>query len=138
MELGIWSFRFGDVDIADAGMPTPAYADGSMQFGSQAVVINGQTYTLKTIKVKRPRRRIVQPGVSGEPAQKIHVKGLAEGSATAQLSSSTQVAPAQDAVLTLVPIGGGTPVSYITEDVEDAYEIEGETYCDITFSIKLT
>jgi hypothetical protein len=118
-------------------MPTPAYADGSMQYGSQAVVIDGQTYTLKTIKVKRPRRRLVQPDVGGVPAQKVHITGLAEGSATAQLSSSSQVAPAQDKVFTLVPIGGGTPVSYITEDVEDAYEIEGETYCDITFSKKL-
>jgi hypothetical protein len=119
-------------------MPTPAYADGSMQFGSQSVVINGQTYTLKSIKVKRPRRRLVQPGVDGAPSQKVHIKGLAEGSATAQLSSSSQVAPAQDEVFSLVPIGGGTPVNYITEDVEDTYEIENETYCDITFSIKLT
>jgi hypothetical protein len=119
-------------------MPTPSFADGSMQYGSQSTVIDGQSYTFKTIKVKRSRRRLVQPGVDAAPAQKVHIRGLTEGSGTVQLSSSTQVAPAQDKVFTLVPIGGGTPKNFITEDVEDAYEIEGETFCDITFSEKLS
>jgi hypothetical protein len=119
-------------------MPTAAYADGSMQFGSQSVTINSVAYVLKNIKIKRSRKRLVQPGVSGAPAQKVHIRGLTEGSATAQLAASTTVAPAQDQVFTIVPIGGGAAVSFITEDVEDMYEIEGETFCDITFSEKLT
>jgi hypothetical protein len=119
-------------------MPTPAYADGSMQFGSQAVTIGGQSYTLKNIKVKRGRRRLVQPNPAGVPVQKMHIATLTEGSATAQLGSSTQVAPAQDQDFALVRIGGGGSVTFVTEDVEDMYEIEGETLCDITFSIKLT
>jgi hypothetical protein len=119
-------------------MPTPSYADGSMQFGSQSVSINSVAYILKNIKVKRSRRRIVQPNVAGVPTQKVHIKGLTEGSATAQLAASTTVAPAQDVVFTIVPIGGGSAVNFIVEDVEDTYEIEGETYCDITFSEKLT
>jgi hypothetical protein len=48
------------------------------------------------------------------------------------------VAPPQDAVFALVKVGGGSSQNFITEDVEDAYEIEGETFCDITFSEKLT
>jgi hypothetical protein len=115
-----------------------AYADGSMQYATQSVTIGGVAYILKNIKVKRGRRRIVQSGVTGAPAQKVHIKTLTEGSATAQLASSTTVEPAQDAVFTIVPIGGGAARSYITEDVEDMYEIEGETLCDITFSEKLT
>ncbi|MEN3369941.1 MAG: hypothetical protein V7609_2084 [Verrucomicrobiota bacterium] len=109
-----------------------------MQFASQSVTINSVAYILKNIKVKRGRRRIVQPGVSGAPAQKMHIATLTEGSATAQLAASTTVAPAQDQVFTIVQIGGGSAVNFVTEDVEDMYEIEGETLCDITFSAKLT
>jgi hypothetical protein len=119
-------------------MPTPAYSDGSMQFGTQSVVIAGQTYDLKNIKVKRVRRKIVQPSIAGEPAQKVHLRGLTEGSATAMLKTATQVAPAQDAEFTLVKIGGTGTVVFVTEDVEDTYEVEGETLCEVTFSIKLT
>jgi hypothetical protein len=119
-------------------MPAPAYADGSMQFSTQSVIIAGQTYDLKNIKVKRGRRRIVQPGIGGAPAQKVHIAVLTEGSATAQLKTATQVAPAQDAEFTLVKIGGTGTFIYVTEDVEDTYEIEGETFCEITFSYKLT
>jgi hypothetical protein len=119
-------------------MPTPAYADGSMQFGSQTVIIGGQSYDLKNIKVKRSRRRIVQPGIGGDPKQKVHIAQLVEGSATAQFGTSTQVEVAQDAVFTLTKIGGSGTRSFVTEDVEDAYEIEGETYNEITFSAKLT
>jgi hypothetical protein len=119
-------------------MPTPAYADGSMQFSSQSVVIGGQTYDAKTINVKRPRSRLVQPGIGGAPKQKVHLKGLVEGSMTVMLATSTQVAPAQDSVFTLVPIGGSGTKSYVTEEVSDKYEIEGETLCDVTFSEKLT
>lgn len=119
-------------------MPTPAYADGSMQFASQTVSIGGQTYTCKSIKVKRVRRRLLQLAAGGTPFQKVHIAGLTEGSATLQLSTATQVAPAQDQAFTLVPIGGSGTVSYVVEDVEDTYEIENETFCDITFSAKLT
>jgi hypothetical protein len=115
-----------------------AYADGSMQYATQTVVIGGQTYVLKNIKVKRPRRRIVQNDQNGEPVQKVHLRGLVEGTATAQLGTATQVAPAQDADFTLKPIGGSGTVTYVTEDVEDTYEQEGETLCEITFSKKLT
>lgn len=119
-------------------MPTPAYADGSMQFGSQTVAIDGETYTCKNIKVKRTRRRLMQLAANGQPFQKVHISGLTEGSATLQLQDADQAAPAQDEVFTLIPVGGAGTVSYVTEDVEDTYEIEGETFCDITFSAKLT
>ena len=119
-------------------MPTPAYADGSMQFGSQTVIIGGQSYDLKNIKVKRGRRKIVQPDIGGKPKQKVHIETLQEGSATAQFGASTQVEVPQDAVFTLVKIGGTGTRNFIIEDVEDAYEIEGETYNEITFSVKLT
>jgi hypothetical protein len=119
-------------------MPTGVYSDGSMQFGTQSVSINSVAYILKNIKVQRSRRRLVQNNVFGVPAQKLHIKGLTEGSATAQLASSTTVAPAQDQVFTLTNVGGTGNPSYVTENVGDTYEIEGETMCDITFSEKLT
>jgi hypothetical protein len=119
-------------------MPTAAYADGSMQFGSQSVVIGGQSYDAKNIKVQRPRTRILQKDIGGAPKQKVHIAGLVEGSMTVQLGSSTQVAPAQDVAFTLVPIGGSGTVSYVTEQVSDTYEMEGETVCEVTFSKKLT
>lgn len=119
-------------------MPTPAYADGSMQFGSQAAVIGGQGYFLKNLKVKRSRKLLVRPTIDGEPDAKIHIRGLTEGSGTAQLGTSTQVAPAQDAVFALDSIGGGSPHNFITLDVEDVYEIAGETFCDFTFCEQLT
>jgi hypothetical protein len=118
-------------------MPTAAYADGSMQFGAQSVSIGGQIYVLRHIKVKRTRRRIIQNDQFGAPFQKVHIRGLMEGSAQAQLTTSTQVAPAQDQVFTLSLIGGTGTQNFITEDVEDMYEMEGETFCDITFSQKL-
>lgn len=104
-----------------------------MQFGSQAVVIAGAGYFLKSIRVKRSRRLLVAPGVNGAPALKAHIRGLVEGSATAQLGTSTQVAPAQDAVFALTRIGGSTQDNFITLDVEDQYEIAGETFCEFTF-----
>ena len=115
-----------------------------MQFASQTAQINGVTYVFEKISVKHPQRRILQKDQNGLPAKKVHVVDLSEGSATLQLPAANSPAPPRAAVagtnaaFTLVPIGGGTPVSFLVEDVSEIFDHENETKCDITFSLQLS
>ena len=123
--------------------PTDTLTDGGIQFGTQRTQIptGGTMYVLEKISIRRPSERIVQKNEYGVPARKAHKKGLVEGTAVLQLPTATATAPAQHSVFALLnapgPVGGGTPVNYILEEVGEEFEHEGETKVNITFSQKL-
>jgi hypothetical protein len=121
-------------------MPTPAgtFADGAMQFASQSSQIAGVTYVFEKISIKHPQRRLLQRDQNGVPAKKTHIVDLSEGTATLQFPTTAAPSPPRFSVFSLVPAGGGTPLSFVLEEVSEVYDHEQEAKCDITFSLQLS
>lgn len=87
-------------------MPSPAYNDGTVQYGSRLLVIKQQDYVsagtpgttyltavADNITVNRPTKAIDRTDQIGEPSGSVGVKDHENGSATLQLSSSAAKEP---------------------------------------------
>lgn len=121
-------------------MPDPAGTknDGGMQFGSQLTTIGGTEFIAENISVTRPTRIIESNNQYGVPNKQVIVDGKPTGTATLQLPAANTPPPARREEFTLLPVGGGAPVTYITTEVGDAFDQNGETKVNISFVAKLS
>lgn len=116
-------------------MPDPSgtHNDGGLVFGSQVVTINSVAYIAESISVDKDTNVIEHSNEYGVPTGQVFIEQVPSGSMTLQLSGSTVAAPAIGSTVTLVPVGGGSAVSFLVKKVGESFSQDAETKvsCDI-------
>lgn len=74
-------------------MPSPAYNDGTVQYGSRILTINAIAYVADNISVTRPTKAIDRTSEIGEPSGSVGVKDFETMSATVQIASGSTAEP---------------------------------------------
>ncbi len=74
-------------------MPSPQFNDGTVQYGSRVLTINGVTYVADNITVNRPTKRIERTDQIGEPSGSVGVAGFVTGSCQLQIATSSTAEP---------------------------------------------
>lgn len=74
-------------------MASPQWNDGTVQYASRVLTINGVAYVADNITVNRPTKKIERTNEIGEPSGSVGVAGFVTGSATLQKASSSTAEP---------------------------------------------
>ena len=120
-------------------MPNPSgtYNDGGLVFGSQVVSIVSIAYVAESINVDKSTSVIEQKNEYGVPTGQVLIEQIPTGSMTLQLASSATVAPSIGNAFTLVPVGGGSSVTFLISKVGEQFSQDGETKLSVDFRKQL-
>lgn len=118
-------------------MPSPAYNDGTVQYGCRVLTINGNPYVADNLSINRPTKAIDRTNEIGEPSGSVGVADFVTGSAQIQLASGSTVEPIIGNTTSAITLDAaiGAETFYVTS-VSRAESKESEKKFNITLKKK--
>lgn len=110
--------------------------DGSVQFGSRSLTINGTDYATDDFSFETTSSEIVRTNEFEVPSGRVTFKGTTSGSATLQLASASTVIPSFGDQFT-EDVGLATSIWTIT-NVGRTESKGGETKVPVSFVLNIT
>lgn len=108
--------------------------DGTVQYGSRVLTINGVDYVADNCEVTRPSKTIERTNEIDEPSGQVSYEGFVTGSATLQLATGSTVIPilGQEFSTTF----GASSETFYIDSVTQPESKDAEKKVNITFRKK--
>ena len=106
--------------------------DGSVQFGSRSLTINGVVYATDDFSYDTATSEVVRTDHNEVPSGRVTFKGTSSGTATLQLASASTVVPAFGDQFT------ETEGIFTVTNISKAESEGGETKVNISFVLNIT
>lgn len=110
--------------------------DGSIQYGSDVLVLNGINYIADDIQVQRPSKEINSTNQIDEPRGSVNYEDFHRGTATLQLADASTAPPAKGTEFTVTWDANYGSETFFIYDYGQPMTKDGERKIPVTFKKK--
>jgi len=110
--------------------------DGTVQYGSRVLTINGVDYVADNCEVTRPSKTIERTNEIGEPSGQVSYEGFVTGSATLQLATGSTAIPVQGLEFSTTWVASIGPETFYIDSVTQPESKDAEKKVNVTFRKK--